>query len=222
MRDVSILGQVRPPKLRSRQVTVQQELVYLGLGSNLGDRAANLRVGLDGLQEGGLRLLALSSLYVTEPDLGDGRRTPATAGDDACGQAAATRAPDAGEGEHPWYLNCAAAFADAPAPHRLLALCLQVERRAGRERPAGPNGGPPRPRTLDIDVLLVGERVIDEPGLSVPHPRLAERRFALQPLCEIAPHARHPVSGASIEELLGHLPPGPRVTRLQPQPRGSG
>lgn len=204
-----------------------QETVYLGLGSNVGDRVGHVRAGLARLRDSGLRLLEVSSFYLTEPVLRSaaGRDdaapgTTSTAGGEtaaAGGEAAAT--PDA-SGRHRWYVNCVASFADAPAPRRLLALCLDIERGEGRERGREPSGNGAQPRTLDIDVLLIGDRVIDEPGLIVPHPRMSERRFVLEPLAEIAPDLRHPVTGASMRELRDDLPPRERVMPLQPQPGG--
>jgi 2-amino-4-hydroxy-6-hydroxymethyldihydropteridine diphosphokinase len=188
---------------------VQEEIVYLGLGSNLGDRAAHLQAGLAGLRRRGLRLLTRSSFYLTEPDL-------RSSADEAPGEAA----PDADTPAHPWYLNCVAAFADAPQPRRLLQLCHEVESDEGRTREepkAGSNGGA-QPRTLDVDILLVGDRVIDEPGLQVPHPRMAQRRFVLQPLAEIAPELVHPLTGESIAATLAELPQRERVTLFQSQP----
>jgi len=187
---------------------VQEEIVYLGLGSNLGDRAAHLHAGLAGLRRRGLRLLMRSSFYLTEPDLRSS--TDAAPGD----------APDGELPAHPWYLNCVAAFAEAPVPRRLLQLCLEVESDEGRTRAepkTGSNGGA-QPRTLDVDILLVGDRVIDEPGLQVPHPRMAQRRFVLQPLAEIAPDLVHPLTGESIAATLAELPPRERVTLFQSQP----
>jgi 2-amino-4-hydroxy-6-hydroxymethyldihydropteridine diphosphokinase len=188
---------------------VQEEIVYLGLGSNLGDRAAHLHAGLTGLRRRGLRLLTRSSFYLTEPDL----RSSAVG---APGEAT----PDGDTPLHPWYLNCVAAFGDAPPPHRLLRLCLEVESDEGRTREetmAGSNGGA-QPRTLDVDILLIGDRVIDEPDLQVPHPRMAGRRFVLQPLAEIAPELVHPLTGQSIAATLAELPQRERVTLFHSQP----
>jgi len=190
---------------------VHKEIVYLGLGSNLGDRAEHLRAGLAELQRRGLRLRAVSSFYLTEPDLRPEHRPaePVVPG----------APPHERESGHPWYVNCVAAFDEAPEPRRLLELCLEVERDEGRTRepsPAKGNGGP-HPRTLDIDVLLVGERVIDEPGLRVPHPRMTQRRFVLEPLAEIQPELIHPTTGESIGGLLAALPQRERVTPLEPR-----
>ena len=103
-------------------------------------------------------------------------------------------------GPHPVYLN-AAAVGETPLPARaLLDALLAIEGTRGRTRPH-----PNAPRTLDLDLILFGENVIDEPGLMVPHPRFRERRFVLQPLAQIAPELRDPVSGRTIGELLAKL-----------------
>jgi 7,8-dihydro-6-hydroxymethylpterin-pyrophosphokinase len=80
----------------------------------------------------------------------------------------------------------------------------------------------PRPRTLDLDILLIGAEVIDEPGLQVPHLRLESRRFVLEPLAEIAAGVRHPTAGATIGELLERLPAGEGVWLLAPPPEADG
>jgi len=186
---------------------VHDESVYLGLGSNVGNRAAHLRAALAGLQDRGLRLRAVSSFYLTEPDL-----RPRAGGTYIPARPHGTSEA----GAHPWYVNCAAAFEDAPEPGELLALCREVEDAHGRRRDALPTGSDePQPRTLDIDVLLMGNRVIDEPGLTVPHPRMSQRRFVLLPLAEIAPDLKHPVAGTSIREMLAALPERERVDLLQ-------
>lgn len=190
---------------------MHDESVYLGLGSNVGNRAAHLRAALADLQRRGLRLHAVSSFYLTEPDL---RVAPPD-----LDQNPAPR--DVGQADEradqPWYVNCVASFEGAPAPRALLDLCREVERQHGRERrDRGPDANDPQPRTLDIDVLLVGERIIDEPGLKVPHPRMMQRRFVLQPLAEIAPRIRHPLAGISVEDLLAALPQREAVSVLEP------
>lgn len=82
-------------------------------------------------------------------------------------------------------------------PHDLLATLLQLERRFGRERPY-----PGAARTLDLDLILYGDRVIEEEGLIVPHPRFRQRTFVLEPLAEVAPDWIDPVTGRSVRELL--------------------
>ena len=86
----------------------------------------------------------------------------------------------------------------------MLDALLEIERARGRERPF--RGAP---RTLDLDLLLFGDAIVEEPGLIVPHPRLRERRFVLEPLVEIAADLRDPVTGLTAGELLGRLTPAP-------------
>ena len=102
--------------------------------------------------------------------------------------------------EQPRFLNAAAVGETMMTPREVLDALLSIERDRGRERPyAG------AARTLDLDLVLMGERVVDEEGLVVPHPRFRERRFVLEPLTEIAAELRDPVSGQTVEELFRRL-----------------
>ena len=144
---------------------------YIGLGGNLGDRAANLERAVDAFRaDPALAVVAVSRFRETEP---------------------------VGYLDQPSFLNAVVAVETELSPRALLDRLLAVERSLGRER-TGPRFGP---RTIDLDLLLYGDVTLDEPGLVVPHPRLAERRFVLEPLAELDPSLVLP-DGRAVEELL--------------------
>ncbi len=151
---------------------------YLGLGSNLGDRRASLDAAVRRLR--------------AEPGL----RVLAVSAYYETGPVDCP--PDSGD-----YFNAVSAVETDRDPHDLLKLLQHIEHQFGRVR-AGINS----PRTLDLDLLLYGDRVINTPDLVVPHPRLHERAFVLYPLNQIAPEARHPTLGKSVRELWDDRPIG--------------
>jgi 2-amino-4-hydroxy-6-hydroxymethyldihydropteridine diphosphokinase len=108
----------------------------------------------------------------------------------------------------PPYLNAAAIGRSARPARELLAELLRIEQARGRERAFHHAA-----RTLDLDLILCGDEVIEEPGLVVPHPRFRERRFVLEPLAEVGSELRDPVTGLTIAELLRRLPPAPPTPR---------
>ena len=115
-----------------------------------------------------------------------------------------------GDPDQPWYINAAIELETALAPRALLDALHELERAAGRE----PGRVRWAPRRLDLDLLLYGDVLLDEPGLVVPHPELARRRFVLEPLAALAPQAVDPRSGKRISELLGALDDPLRVEKL--------
>jgi 2-amino-4-hydroxy-6-hydroxymethyldihydropteridine diphosphokinase len=111
--------------------------------------------------------------------------------------------------QQPWFLNCAIALETSQTPEQLMASILCIEEKMGRRRVQKKG-----PRTIDIDILLFGESIIDSPELTIPHPTMYQRRFVLEPLAEIAPDIQHPVFKKTIRELLDALPEGQAVRRI--------
>jgi 2-amino-4-hydroxy-6-hydroxymethyldihydropteridine diphosphokinase len=148
---------------------------FVGLGSNLGDREATLNLAVEKLRD------------LPETDVRAVSRFRDTA--------------PVGIADQPRFLNGVVELKTGLDPRVLLDALLGIERSLGRERTGVPRGGP---RTLDLDLLLYGEAEIDEPGLVVPHPRLAERRFVLEPLSDLDPALDVPKKGR-VEALLAKL-----------------
>ncbi len=150
--------------------------VYVGLGSNQGDREAQLVSALEAMSRiDAVAVLRCSSLFESAP-VGP---------------------------PQPHYLNAVVALECSLPPQRLLCILKQIERDQGRH-PAGPRWGP---RPIDLDILLWEGEIVADPNLQVPHLELHKRRFALEPLAELAPEAEHPVLGMTVLELLTQLDP---------------
>ena len=109
----------------------------------------------------------------------------------------------------PWFLNCVVAMESDLPGRALLNALLEIERSMGRVRTQTKG-----PRIIDLDILLYGEDVVEEPGLTIPHPALAERRFVLEPFAEIAPGVVHPTLHKTIGQLREDLPPGQEVKKI--------
>lgn len=120
-----------------------------------------------------------------------------------------------GYSEQPWFLNQVFEVATLLQPRELLLFCQETEHAGGRIR-TFPNA----PRTLDLDILFYGDAIISEAGLIIPHPRLAERRFVLEPLMEIAPDLRHPVLKKTTRQLLALCPDTSVVRMIMPANHG--
>jgi len=157
-----------------------KKLVYLGLGSNLGDRRAHLEAAIQRIAELGI-IVAQSSFYETEP---------------------VDMAPS---GAPQWFLNCVLALETELMPKQLLGRLLDIERDLGRKRSRVPQA-PKISRTIDLDILLFGHSIVEAPGLVIPHPAMHLRRFVLEPLAEIAAETRHPVFKRTMRELRDALP----------------
>jgi 2-amino-4-hydroxy-6-hydroxymethyldihydropteridine diphosphokinase len=159
---------------------------YVGLGSNLGDRAGHLLLAVRGMLDASLDVIRLSSIYETEPV----------------------------EYEHqPAFLNMVAELRGStlPSPEQTLARLLRIEYALGRTRDVRMG-----PRTIDLDLLIFKDQQIETEFLTVPHPRLVTRRFVLVPLNELVPGLVHPVLGKSISELLFQTSDESSVVRWNP------
>lgn len=149
-----------------------EKTVYLSLGSNMGEREDRLRQALDILKRESVAVTKQSSVYETAPQ-------------DVADQ--------------PWFLNMVLECRTSLLPLQLLNLLLGIEREIGRVRQAEMRRGP---RPIDLDILLFGDTLIQLPQLTVPHPRMLQRRFVLEPLLEVAPDLIYPVDG---KPLRGYL-----------------
>src|SRR3954466_13405301 len=148
---------------------------FVGLGANLDRPRAQIGQALELLAaEDGIEVVAVSTLRETDP---------------------------VGYEDQPRFLNGVAERGTSLGARELLERLLAIERRLGRVRGEGPRFGP---RTIDLDLLLHGDEQIDEPGLQIPHPRLHERRFALEPLAELDPRLEIPGRGP-VQALLAGL-----------------
>jgi len=160
---------------------------YVGLGSNLGDRAAFLLLAVRGMLEAGLDVIRLSSIYETAP---------------------------VENVAQPPFLNMVAELRGStlPAPEQILARLLRVEYALGRTREV-----PMGPRTIDLDLLIVRDEQVNTDFLKLPHPRLQARRFVLVPLNELVPNLVHPVLAKTIRELLDQTTDESSVIRWRAQ-----
>jgi len=159
---------------------------YVGLGSNLGDRAGYLLLAVRGMLDAGLDVIRLSSIYETEPVEYENQ---------------------------PAFLNLVAELRGStlPSPEQMMARLLRIEYALGRTRDIRMG-----PRTIDLDLLFFKDQQLETEFLTLPHPRMALRRFVLVPLNELAPGLVHPVLGKSISELLAQTKDRSTVTRWTP------
>jgi len=159
--------------------------VYLSLGSNLGDRAAQIEQALALLAEAGVEVRRRSALYETEP---------------------------VGTSAQRWFINCLVEVETELMPLALLRTLKRIERELGH---AAATGSASAARRIDIDIVAYGNHIVRLPELTIPHPRLTERRFVLEPLRELAPDWRHPLTRQTPAEMLAELSDRSAVRRLR-------
>ena len=154
---------------------MNQNIAYISVGSNLGRKMENCRLGIIAITScGDAALVARSPFYRTEPvDYTD----------------------------QDWFINAVFSIKTRLSPHELLKRLQVIQRGAGREESPVRFG----PRVLDLDILLFGDLIVSTPNLVVPHPRMHKRRFVLQPLCDINPYLIHPVIKQKMVDLLSRL-----------------
>ena len=167
---------------------------YVGLGSNLGDRAGNLLLAVRGLMEASFTVCKLSAIYETAPVGFDEADNPAD------------------------FLNMVAEIrVTSISPSQMLARMLRIEYLLGRR-----DKNMKKPRTVDLDLLLFGDIIYDTEFLTVPHPRMHERRFVLVPLNELAPHVVHPILHRDIKQILNETKDDSAVKRWNPNKMENG
>jgi len=158
--------------------------VYIGIGSNLGDRKANALEAVDRVSKlPGTRIVRASSLYESEP-LGNAKT---------------------------WFVNSVIEIETDLPPDELLKKLKAIEKAMGRRRVTGKRWGS---RVIDLDILLCNQDVVEKRALKIPHPEMHKRRFVLLPLAELAPHVVHPQLGQSVSTLLANVKDEKRVSLL--------
>ncbi|MDI6839802.1 MAG: 2-amino-4-hydroxy-6-hydroxymethyldihydropteridine diphosphokinase [bacterium] len=165
--------------------------VYLGIGSNLGDRLTNIKLAIKKLSQMG-EIIKMSSIWETEPWFAE-----------SCG----------GEKNQPLFLNCVVLVKTKLSPYKLLNKLSQIETELKRKRTKRFG-----PRTIDLDILFYDSLIINDPNLIIPHPHIQQRKFVLLPLSEIVPDLIHPILKKTVKELLEDLPNSEQACKLSLPP----
>lgn len=164
--------------------------IFLGLGSNLGDRECMIKSAIQNLNKNNIKIIRISPIYETEPVIDNEPNNS----DSALASITTTTSAK--------FLNCVVLAETEYEPNELLKTVQEIEEKLGRKRITGIRN---LPRTIDIDILFYDDKIIDTPNLKIPHPLLHKRSFVLMPLLDLQPDLYHPIIKKTVKDMLNSV-----------------